>query len=141
MRRNNQFALCSEGRLPAGRPAPQKVPTAEFENIENEKSGNGNLSNHEYLNSSTSPTVAASAIFPRVLSNYESDVLELSDPSNFRDLSRPLGTVEAARLQRLQRRLRAIVSTIQIRRSLSIIWPGWNRLRRSTSTSTAINSN
>lgn len=30
-------------------------------------------------------------VFPWVLSNYESDSLDLNDPKNYRDLSKPMG--------------------------------------------------
>ncbi|TYZ69038.1 hypothetical protein PybrP1_000307 [[Pythium] brassicae (nom. inval.)] len=37
-------------------------------------------------------------VFPWVLSNYDSDALDLSDPRNFRDLSKPMGALNPARL-------------------------------------------
>ncbi|KAE8908643.1 hypothetical protein PF005_g17228 [Phytophthora fragariae] len=38
-------------------------------------------------------------VFPWVLSNYEDATLDLSDPHNFRDLSKPVGALNAARLE------------------------------------------
>ncbi|GMG17029.1 unnamed protein product [Phytophthora fragariaefolia] len=38
-------------------------------------------------------------VFPWVLSNYEDSTLDLSDPQNFRDLSKPVGALNAARLE------------------------------------------
>lgn len=38
-------------------------------------------------------------VFPWVLSNYESEILDLSDPHNFRDLSKPMGALNATRLE------------------------------------------
>ncbi|GMF26902.1 unnamed protein product [Phytophthora lilii] len=38
-------------------------------------------------------------VFPWVLSNYEDSTLDLSDPHNFRDLSKPVGALNAARLE------------------------------------------
>lgn len=38
-------------------------------------------------------------VFPWVLSNYESETLDLSDPHNFRDLSKPMGALNATRLE------------------------------------------
>lgn len=38
-------------------------------------------------------------VFPWVLTNYDGDHLDLSDPSNFRDLTKPVGALNAARLQ------------------------------------------
>uniref|UniRef100_A0AAV1V083 Uncharacterized protein n=1 Tax=Peronospora matthiolae TaxID=2874970 RepID=A0AAV1V083_9STRA len=38
-------------------------------------------------------------VFPWVLSNYESPTLDLSDPANFRDLSKPMGALNAKRLE------------------------------------------
>lgn len=37
-------------------------------------------------------------VFPWVLSNYESETLDLSDPHNFRDLSKPMGALNPTRL-------------------------------------------
>ncbi|KAF4149134.1 Beige/BEACH domain [Phytophthora infestans] len=38
-------------------------------------------------------------VFPWILSNYEDATLDLSDPHNFRDLSKPVGALNAARLE------------------------------------------
>ncbi|KAG1687404.1 hypothetical protein DVH05_005201 [Phytophthora capsici] len=38
-------------------------------------------------------------VFPWVLSNYEDSTLDLSDPLNFRDLSKPVGALNATRLE------------------------------------------
>ncbi|CAI5714606.1 unnamed protein product [Peronospora effusa] len=38
-------------------------------------------------------------VFPWVLSNYEDTTLDLSDPLNFRDLSKPVGALNATRLE------------------------------------------
>ncbi|OQS04079.1 hypothetical protein THRCLA_03638, partial [Thraustotheca clavata] len=38
-------------------------------------------------------------VFPWVLSNYTSQTLDLSNPENFRDLSKPMGALNAARLE------------------------------------------
>ncbi|KAG7379317.1 hypothetical protein PHYPSEUDO_008745 [Phytophthora pseudosyringae] len=38
-------------------------------------------------------------VFPWVLSNYEDATLDLSDPRNFRDLSKPVGALNATRLE------------------------------------------
>ncbi|ETN20580.1 hypothetical protein PPTG_03554 [Phytophthora nicotianae INRA-310] len=38
-------------------------------------------------------------VFPWILSNYEDSTLDLSDPHNFRDLSKPVGALNAARLE------------------------------------------
>lgn len=38
-------------------------------------------------------------VFPWVLSNYESETLDLSDPRNFRDLSKPMGALNPVRLE------------------------------------------
>ncbi|KAI6219615.1 hypothetical protein M3Y99_01645100 [Aphelenchoides fujianensis] len=43
-------------------------------------------------------------IFPWVLSNYESDSLDLSEASNFRDLSKPVGALSEARRKHFQER-------------------------------------
>lgn len=38
-------------------------------------------------------------VFPWVLSNYESETLDLNDPSNYRDLSKPMGAQDERRLK------------------------------------------
>jgi len=38
-------------------------------------------------------------VFPWVLSNYKSEVLDLKDPQNFRDLSKPIGALNEKRLK------------------------------------------
>ncbi|RLN70573.1 hypothetical protein BBJ28_00008885 [Nothophytophthora sp. Chile5] len=38
-------------------------------------------------------------VFPWVLSNYEDETLDLSDPRNFRDLTKPVGALNATRLE------------------------------------------
>ena len=38
-------------------------------------------------------------VFPWVLSNYTSETLDLSDPSNYRDLSKPIGALNPDRLK------------------------------------------
>lgn len=38
-------------------------------------------------------------VFPWVLADYESEILDLSDPSSFRDLSKPVGALNPERLQ------------------------------------------
>lgn len=43
-------------------------------------------------------------VFPWVLRNYTSEVLDLSDPSNYRDLSKPVGALNAARLADFRQR-------------------------------------
>ncbi|KNC71544.1 hypothetical protein SARC_15912 [Sphaeroforma arctica JP610] len=38
-------------------------------------------------------------VFPWVLSNYTSEILDLSDPANYRDLSKPVGALNETRLK------------------------------------------
>ena len=38
-------------------------------------------------------------VFPWVLADYTSDTLDLNQPSTFRDLSKPVGALDAKRLQ------------------------------------------
>ncbi|KAJ6233500.1 beige/beach-related [Anaeramoeba flamelloides] len=47
-------------------------------------------------------------IFPWVLSNYESEELDLNDPKNFRDLSKPIGELNPERFITFQRRFEKI---------------------------------
>ncbi|TPX43799.1 hypothetical protein SeMB42_g04580 [Synchytrium endobioticum] len=46
-------------------------------------------------------------IFPWILQDYESQTLNLSDPSIYRDLSKPIGALDDARLQNILERYRA----------------------------------
>jgi hypothetical protein len=65
---------------------------------------NREISNFEYLmflNTVASRSyndLSQYPIFPWVLSNYTSPVLDLTDPANFRDLSKPIGTLAPERL-------------------------------------------
>lgn len=43
-------------------------------------------------------------VFPWIMSNYTSQELDLQDPANFRDLSKPIGALNEVRLQRLLER-------------------------------------
>jgi factor associated with neutral sphingomyelinase activation len=43
-------------------------------------------------------------IYPWVISNYESEVLDLNDPKTFRDLGKPIGAINEDRLQSLLER-------------------------------------
>ena len=44
-------------------------------------------------------------VFPWVISNYSSPTLDLNDPSNYRDLSKPIGALNPERLERLKERM------------------------------------
>ncbi|CAH0557856.1 unnamed protein product [Brassicogethes aeneus] len=71
---------------------------------------NGIISNYEYLeyiNSLGDRTVndlTQYPVFPWIISNYTSDELDLEDPSNYRDLSKPIGALCEERLKRLLER-------------------------------------
>lgn len=71
---------------------------------------NGVLSNYDYLmylNSLADRSLndlTQYPVFPWVISNYTSDTLDLSDPKNFRDLSKPIGALNPTRLERLKER-------------------------------------
>uniref|UniRef100_A0A6B2KY80 BEACH domain-containing protein n=1 Tax=Arcella intermedia TaxID=1963864 RepID=A0A6B2KY80_9EUKA len=43
-------------------------------------------------------------VFPWILSNYNSPVIDLNDPSNYRDLSKPVGCLDAERAQKFKER-------------------------------------
>ena len=45
-------------------------------------------------------------MFPWVLSDYESPALDLGSAAGFRDLSKPVGALHSARLERLRARFR-----------------------------------
>lgn len=71
----------------------------------------GKISNYHYLdflNCAAGRSVndfSQYPIFPWVLSNYESSELDLSDPANYRDLSKPLGALNTGRLKQYQNRM------------------------------------
>ncbi|GFH08813.1 BEACH domain-containing protein, partial [Haematococcus lacustris] len=45
-------------------------------------------------------------VFPWVLANYVTSHLDLNDPANFRDLSKPVGALNPARLKDFKKRFR-----------------------------------
>lgn len=49
-------------------------------------------------------------VFPWIISNYESAVLDLSDPSNFRDLSKPIGALSEEKAQKSLERYQQLQS-------------------------------
>jgi len=65
----------------------------------------GSMSNYDYLialNSAANRTrndLSQYPVFPWVLSNYNSDELDLSNAENFRDLSKPIGGLNPKRLE------------------------------------------
>lgn len=71
---------------------------------------NGVLSNYDYLiylNSLADRSLndlTQYPVFPWVISNYTSDTLDLSNPNNYRDLSKPIGALNPTRLERLKER-------------------------------------
>ncbi|XP_044751109.1 protein FAN-like [Coccinella septempunctata] len=71
---------------------------------------NGIISNYEYLlyiNSLGDRTIndlTQYPVFPWIISNYCSEELDLSDPQNYRDLSKPVGALNPSRLQKLLER-------------------------------------
>ena len=51
-------------------------------------------------------------VFPWVLTDYTSQTLDLTDPSIFRDLSKPVGALQEDRLQRLKQRCKEMSSSV-----------------------------
>lgn len=47
-------------------------------------------------------------VFPWVIANYTSPVLDLANPANFRDLSKPIGAVNPERLEKFRARMEAL---------------------------------
>jgi factor associated with neutral sphingomyelinase activation len=70
----------------------------------------GQMSNYEYLialNSAANRTrndMSQYPVFPWVLTNYESDFLDLTDPKNYRNLSKPMGALNPTRLKTFKER-------------------------------------
>ncbi|TPX34048.1 hypothetical protein SmJEL517_g03217 [Synchytrium microbalum] len=71
------------------------------------------MSNFEYLmhlntiSGRTYNDLTQYPVFPWVLQDYESDTLDLTDPDVYRDLSKPIGALDDARLQNILERYRA----------------------------------
>ncbi|KAF2878744.1 hypothetical protein ILUMI_27419 [Ignelater luminosus] len=71
---------------------------------------NGYVSNYDYLlylNSLADRSIndlTQYPVFPWVISDYTSKVLDLNDPKSYRDLSKPVGALNEIRLQRLLER-------------------------------------
>lgn len=68
----------------------------------------GRISNYEYIfwlnmfSGRSFNDIAQYPVFPWVLSNYDSKEIDLSDPSNYRDLSKPIGALNPERLANLE---------------------------------------
>ena len=68
----------------------------------------GKMSNYEYLywlnmfSGRSFNDVAQYPVFPWILSNYKSQDIDLSDESNYRDLSKPIGALNPTRLAKLE---------------------------------------
>lgn len=77
---------------------------------------NGIISNFDYLlyiNSLGDRTVndlTQYPVFPWIITNYTSQELDLSDPNNYRDLSKPVGALNPDRLKRLLDRYNEMAS-------------------------------
>ena len=62
------------------------------------------MSNYDYLlklNSAANRTrndLAQYPVFPWTIINFSSDTLDLNDPSNYRDLTKPIGAINPKRL-------------------------------------------
>ncbi|XP_028128132.1 protein FAN [Diabrotica virgifera virgifera] len=71
---------------------------------------NGIISNYEYLlyinslGDRTFNDLTQYPVFPWIVSNYSDEKLDFSDPSNYRDLSKPVGALNEVRLNRLLER-------------------------------------
>ncbi|KAL1493970.1 hypothetical protein ABEB36_009649 [Hypothenemus hampei] len=77
---------------------------------------NGIISNYDYLlfiNSLGDRTIndlTQYPVFPWIISNYTSKTLDLNNPENYRDLSKPVGALNPDRLQRLLDRYNEMAS-------------------------------
>lgn len=71
---------------------------------------NGIISNYDYLlyvnslGDRTFNDLTQYPVFPWIISNYNGDKLDLNDPINYRDLSKPVGALNEVRLNRLLER-------------------------------------
>jgi factor associated with neutral sphingomyelinase activation len=76
----------------------------------------GDVSNHAYLTflnlaaGRSTRDAAQYPVFPWVLSDYTSPSLDLCDARHYRDLSRPIGALDAKRLASLRERARQLAS-------------------------------
>lgn len=72
----------------------------------------GAMSNYDYLialNSAANRTrndLSQYPVFPWVISNYSASTLDLNDPKNYRDLSKPIGALNKKRLEAFRERFR-----------------------------------
>ncbi|KAJ5075961.1 beige/beach-related [Anaeramoeba ignava] len=57
-----------------------------------------------YLAGRTFNDLSQYPVFPWILSNYESKSINLSDPKNYRDLSKPIGALNSDRLEKVVKR-------------------------------------
>ena len=70
----------------------------------------GNISNYDYLlllNSAagrTTQDLSRYPVFPWIIADYESNNLDLTKEETFRDLTKPIGALNAERLEYFQRR-------------------------------------
>ena len=98
--------LYTGSRLPSGSKILQKSTWTELW-------CSGKLSNFEYLmllNTAAGRTykdLTQYPVFPWILADYKSETLDLSDPTTFRDLSKPVGALEPTRLSAFLRRFKA----------------------------------
>ena len=78
---------------------------------------NGKMSNFDFLMELNSLAgrsfndLTAYPVFPWVIADYESEVLDLNDPKTFRDLSKPMGAIGEQRANQFHERYEALVST------------------------------
>ncbi|XP_008547834.1 protein FAN [Microplitis demolitor] len=77
---------------------------------------NGALSNYDYLlyiNSLADRTfhdLTQYPVMPWIIQDYSSSTLDLNDPKNYRDLTKPIGALEPTRLERLKERYQEMSS-------------------------------
>lgn len=80
----------------------------------------GKVSNFEYLlflnlaSGRTFNDLAQWPVFPWIISDYKSDILDLSDPRTFRDLSKPIGALNPERLHYFQKRYQEMANVEEI---------------------------
>lgn len=53
-------------------------------------------------------------VFPWILADYESEELDLTDPSTFRDFTRPMGAQSPERLEQFRKRFKVCIKIMKL---------------------------
>ena len=65
-------------------------------------------------------------VFPWVITNYDSQELDLSSPNNFRDLSKPIGALNHSRREYFENRLVVVALGVVVKKEIIFVCLGIN---------------